>query len=570
MIKNIIKQAKQKIQKLDIEYYYIIFIAMFILMPLISKNTVIGHDSLYHITNIDALTKELENFQISKISSIIANGLGYGGAIFYPKLPHYIASLINLVVSNLGYNSFYSLNISYCIIVILSGIFMYWLLKLIFENKKVAFLGSGIYMSMPYFTNEIYVRGAFNESFLYIFMPLVFIGLIYLLKGNIKKFYIYFIIGYLGMVNSHLVLSVYFTMFVLIYIVFNIKRYFTRKNIKHLILAAIVLLILMSPNIALLIEHKISEKYVVFDPIIMRSNVENIQLYALSIKDFFIPKISEMDNTYVFINFIVWILAVLGIYNIIKEKNRDRKNILLGILGFLVMSALFSLNTFPYQYIPQLLLSIQFAFRNVTFVCFSLSIIAASGILLFKDSLRKNLIYIIIVISCCIVAVYINETKLVKINEIGNLESFNGMGAQKEYLTMKAYKNSNYLKTRDKNIKVLSKNKLVRVKIIEDSAPKLVFNISKIKEKDKVSLELPRLYYLGYKITLTTKDGREINLKYVNDKYGFIKITVPENGCIKVKYVGTVLYQFFIWTRAIVVIIIITIFIIKKKNQKIY
>ena len=372
------------------------------------------------------------------------------------------------------------------------------------------------------------------------------------------------------MVNSHLVLSVYFTMFVLIYIVFNIKRYFTRKNIKHLILAAIVLLILMSPNIALLIEHKISEKYVVFDPIIMRSNVENIQLYALSIKDFFIPKISEMDNTYVFINFIVWILAVLGIYNIIKEKNRDRKNILLGILGFLVMSALFSLNTFPYQYIPQLLLSIQFAFRNVTFVCFSLSIIAASGILLFKDSLRKNLIYIIIVISCCIVAVYINETKLVKINEIGNLESFNGMGAQKEYLTMKAYKNSNYLKTRDKNIKVLSKNKLVRVKIIEDSAPKLVFNISKIKEKDKVSLELPRLYYLGYKITLTTKDGREINLKYVNDKYGFIKITVPENGCIKVKYVGTVLYQFFIWTRAIVVIIIITIFIIKKKNQKIY
>ena len=41
MIKNIIKQAKQKIQKLDIEYYYIIFIAMFILMPLISKNTVI-------------------------------------------------------------------------------------------------------------------------------------------------------------------------------------------------------------------------------------------------------------------------------------------------------------------------------------------------------------------------------------------------------------------------------------------------------------------------------------------------------------------------------------------------
>ena len=184
--------------------------------------------------------------------------------------------------------------------------------------------------------------------------------------------------------------------------------------------------------------------------------------------------------------------------------------------------------------------------------------------------MRKNLIYIIIVISCCIVAVYINETKLVKINEIGNLESFNGMGAQKEYLTMKAYKNSNYLKTRDKNIKVLSKNKLVRVKIIEDSAPKLVFNISKIKEKDKVSLELPRLYYLGYKITLTTKDGREINLKYVNDKYGFIKITVPENGCIKVKYVGTVLYQFFIWTRAIVVIIIITIFIIKKKNQKIY
>ena len=87
-------------------------------MHLISKNYVNGHDSLYHIANIDAMTQMIKDLDISKIIPVIANNFGYGGSIFYPKFPHYFGSLINICISTLGLSTAYSLNITNLLIVI--------------------------------------------------------------------------------------------------------------------------------------------------------------------------------------------------------------------------------------------------------------------------------------------------------------------------------------------------------------------------------------------------------------------------------------------------------------------
>lgn len=81
------------------EYKWIIIVGLFLSMPLISRHFVLGHDSLYHVANIDALSEAIKNFNFTKISPIIANDLGYGGAIFYPKLPHFCLALINTILS---------------------------------------------------------------------------------------------------------------------------------------------------------------------------------------------------------------------------------------------------------------------------------------------------------------------------------------------------------------------------------------------------------------------------------------------------------------------------------------
>ena len=59
---------------------------------------------------------------------------------------------------------------------------------------------------------------------------------------------------------------------------------------------------------------------------------------------------------------------------------------------------------------------------------------------------------------------------------------------------------------------------------------------------DTVTLELPRLYYLGYDIKQITNNKTK-KLNYNPGDKGFITFEVEENGIIKVDYTGTVLYK---------------------------
>ena len=98
--------------------------------------------------------------------------------------------------------------------------------------------------------------------------------------------------------------------------------------------------------------------------------------------------------------------------------------------------------------------------------------------------------------------------------------------------------------------------------------PYLKFTIAGLKEKERLELELPRLYYLGYEIILTSKE-KEQTIKYENNKNGFIKIIVPENGTVEIKYTGTAIYQIFSWVRNIAILIIILVCFKLKRNNRI-
>lgn len=549
------------------EYKWIIIVGLFLSMPLISRHFVLGHDSLYHVANIDALSEAIKNFNFTKISPIIANNLGYGGAIFYPKLPHFFLALINTILSVFNISPKITVNIGYVIIIILSGIFMYKLLKMIFKKNNMALLGSVIYITMPYFLSEMFVRSALNEAALYIFMPLVFIGLLYLKDLNIKKFYIYFVIGYFGIINSHLVLMVYFTIIVILYLLINIKDYIKKERIKHLFISAGVLLLLSLPTFILMFEHKNLGIYAVFNPKIIISTVENIEYYSLSLNSYLQMNLSTGDLIHHFINIIVIILSIAGIlYLILKEKNKDIKMKIFGFLGITILSVIMASSLFPYKYLPKLLLSIQFAFRNETFTCFALSIIAAYSLkwVAGKKILTNIIITITIASSCIISALIINSATVV--TEVPWNE-YVGMGNQKEYLTMSGLKNLNYIINRDENIKVLSKDSSVKITNMNNNIPNLSFNM-KIKKGKDVTLELPRLYYLGYQIELTQKNGKKIELDYEYDKYGLIKITVPKSGYIEMKYTGTLMYQIFSWVRNLGILIFIIIVIKYQYNKK--
>ena len=568
-MKKIINKLFLKIKESDKNYLRLLPIIIILVMPFISKkiNFTEGHDFLYHISNIDAISKQINNFSLSKITPMIANNFGYGGGIFYPKLPHYIASIFATIFNSIPNSSMYSLKLTNILVIILSGYFMYILLKRIFKDKNIALLGSAFYITMPYFMTNIYVRTAFNETFVFLFMPLIMIGIIELLNKNYKLFYLYFIIGYIGLVNSHLVMGVYFTFMILIFLLINYKNIFTKENIKHLIIASTIIIAMILPSIIMMLEHKALNIYAVFDNEIMNANALNIKSNGLNIFDYINPVIRWGNDIYVFINIIVIIFSLLSfIYLVKKEKNEKRKNLVISILVCLIISILLSYKKFPYEYLPKLLLSVQFGFRFMTFVCFFISIFAAYGLNIIKQKNKDIIMKISIIICCITVLPFINNTDFKNIKEL-SFDYNSGMGWQKEYLTYNTIKNYDYFENRNNDIKIVTEDNDIKIRNVQNKIPNLKFDIDNVK--DKATLEIPRLYYLGYDIKLINKEGKATKINYKNNKYGFISFDVNENGKIIIKYTGTLLYKISIILRYITIIILL-LFILNKNRRKKY
>ena len=547
------------LKKIKKEYIIMFLVTTFLFMPFLSLNFSNGHDTLFHLTNVEAITKMILNFNISKITPYLAGDHGYGTMIFYPNLPHIVTGIVNIPFYLLGKGPIYSMKIVYFIITFLSALFMYKLVFLLTKNKNKSLLSSIVYITMPYLLCDIYIRGSFNESFIFVFMPMVLIGLINLLNDNKKEFYIYFIVGYLGMINSHLVLSVYFTFLVLVFMLFNIKKYI--KNIKPLLLGSIILLLLILPDMALLIEHKNLGIYTIFKGELVSSTVEMTKGLGLTLKDYIIPGMNEYD-LFKYINIIPLILMFIGI--IVGIKDKKNRNIYLGLISILVLSVILSLKIFPYEYLPKLLLSIQFAYRNMCFVILIVSIFAGIGLSKFKTNYHLPIIYITIIILCITVSPFINKFYQIRDNYYEDFGVSTGMGAHEEYLTLKGNSDLDYYYNRDNKVKVLN-DKEVDIKIINNKTPKMIFNINGVKEN--TILEIPRVYYLGYRIK-EISNNKEYKLKYKESSKGFIEININKPGKIIIEYKGTDLYNTLKVLRLITLLGILIVLVYRKKKVR--
>ncbi len=132
---------------------------------------------------------------------------------------------------------------------------MYFLVIEMTKNKKQAFASAIIYMLFPYRLGTITVRMALTENFAGIFIPIILLGIYYLFKDEKKKFYITFILGYTGLILSHYLIAMYFSIFVLIILIFCIDKLFREKRIIRLLIGTLAVIILVLPSITIFLEH---------------------------------------------------------------------------------------------------------------------------------------------------------------------------------------------------------------------------------------------------------------------------------------------------------------------------
>lgn len=376
----------------------LLFFTFLSTITIIFTNKVDAGDSWFHIANIKDLAF------ISKTRSYY----GYGVGIFYPPLAHFLGSIIYFILKPLG--AVWAYKIEEILILFLSGLSMYYVLDK--TNKKIKLTGSILYITMPYHLNTIIVRGALAEQLTFIFVPIILLSIYYLINKKYKLFFNHFIFGFTFMIYSHLVMSVYTAIFVLILLLVNFKK-LTKESFKNLLLSSLFIVLFTLPFTLPLIDNLKEGIYVInTDGVMLKENIEN---YSLRLYDYFNYGI---ETQILYIDIIVLIFFIKSL----KRKNKFYEMTLI----FAILPFIMTLNIFPWEIMPNSLKMIQFPFRLLIFV--NIPIIIGASL-----EMNKKWIYVIIF-----------TTLLTLLNSDLTTYNFNKedvLGWQKEYLPKNALNN---------------------------------------------------------------------------------------------------------------------------------
>lgn len=528
--------------------FFIIFILS---IPLMQNGLLLGDDYDYHLSRIQSITNSLKNgiFPV-KIHFELANSYGYGSGLFYPNLFLYIPALINLITSNLF--------ISYKIFIVLMLTFMFFItyisLKTITEEKNSALIGTIIIMLSRSLILNLYERFALGEFLGYIFIAPVIAGMYDYVHKDFKKPYL-LIIGFLGLVNTHIISTLICFIFCILYFIININS--TIKNPKKflkLILVAIIVALISAAFWMPFVQQYFSQTYKLSDP------WTNISEETYSVIDL-------LGNNKYSIGFLATLCIPFIIYGLF-DRNISNKYKIFAVLSLLVM--LIAVNISFWKYTNDFSNIIQFKWRLIGIITVLLSF---STSCMLKDYLEKfdfKIEYLLVIVLLTAIYFTINYMNFIEpINSVESLDKIQknmymnetSIGGGKEYLPIEVdYKNLN-----------------TPLQAISNSDEKT--NITKsaltceFEKNDITSIwfDVPYIYYYGYVANITTPEGEVIPLSIEKSDNGLVRVKTPENetGTIKVWYNGTKLQKISYIISLISIITLSSYAIIKKflKNK---
>ncbi len=534
----------------------ILISSLIIGLPLMRLNAISGHDASFHFfrtygTKLAILDKQL----IPMVNYVMLNGLGFAPNIFYGVLSSYGVALISFFTPTFGL----AINIFIILTIFLSGLFMYQFMLYYTDNKNIALVGAFIYMIIPYHLYDIYYRMAFGEIISFVFVPLLFHGLYNVIYRDTSKWW-YITIATALLFLSHTISTLMAGIFAGLYVLLNIKKVWQKDKVKKLIFSVLLALLLSLPSFIPLIEARMSASYMVFNHSFMKTNPSYMHKSAINL----FTKITEIPHFIAITYGIILLLILVYIIYLKFTKKEKQSNLTYLILG--IISLILTLNIFPWQILPQVFSTFQFPWRFLFMTSFFLAII----IPIYTHKIFKKSYFLIIpiVIFSLLSIKFLNagfkknilDNNIINNNAITlkNNKIVKSTGsASSEYLTDNSIYNYEYLKDY-KEPMIIKGNGLIQD--YEKTGTHLTSNVQLL---EKSTIELPFIYYPGYKIMVNNKKAN-----YFETTNGLIGINLDKGTYdIKMHYQGTPL-MIMAYSTSLTSWLILTTYLIIKKNKK--
>jgi hypothetical protein len=205
-----------------------------------------GDDIMFHLLRIEGLAKSFSNGIIPcKLQTNWAYGYGYAVSVFYGDMFLSIPAVIRLF----GFTEQFAYNVFLFLIHFGTAASAYYCTKKISGSRFISYACAVVYLFNPYSLASIYYRNALGEAQAMVFLPLVVYGLFCILSENTenasyRRSWIPAVIGFTGIIESHMLSCVICAQFMVLLFLFNIRNVLRKKRFLMLVKTAVLTLLL--------------------------------------------------------------------------------------------------------------------------------------------------------------------------------------------------------------------------------------------------------------------------------------------------------------------------------------
>lgn len=500
-----------------------------------------AHDLTFHLSRISSIAEAFKLGELPRIYPNYLEGYGYANGLFYGDILLYIPAL--LVVFGMNVVTAYKWFLVLVTVATMASI--YYCTKVITKSRYAALIAVLLCTLSSYRTVDIFVRGALAEVVAFIFVPLILVGLYYVLYDNPKKWY-WLSIGFAGCFLTHNISFALMVGFTLLFVCCAAKRLWTEcSRVAYLALATIMTIGMVGYFLFPMLEQIMSDQF------ILTTQTVHSDLAATTRSIFEILIGIPYRNGIAGIGIIFAIILVCR-WN--KKNGRFFMNQLTDQMYLFTVLSIWAVTPFfPWnlvlKFFPSLAM-IQFSWRLYLIITIFLSILAGMYATNLISSLRQKIrLFLICFILILIPFVfntgkqyvfYFYHTNITKLIEPVDISTYSiGLG---EYLPADVNREwivnrGEIITSNDNEVQVSFERKGLKLKVKYEAA------------NNETYLDLPLIYYKGYGTT-------DASLTVVKNEEGLVRVLLNGNeaGEFTVSYEGTIIAKVCLFISLITVV----------------
>jgi hypothetical protein len=423
------------------KYQKLILVGIILLVGVLASRTLFKHNYYFIMHDDLQMMRQLELEKCFRDWQIPCRwvpdmGYGYGFPLFnyYPQLPYLFGEIFRLV--SFPFNDVAKL--AFALGMIASGFSMYLLVKEFF-GKLGGLLSSIFYVWAPYRAVDVYVRGAMNESWAFVWFPLILWGIYKLVKKRDAKYIIILSLSLSALLLTHNLMAM---MFIPVAVIWTVGWLIEGRSPKPIVALSASGLLALGLSSFFTLPAVLEQKYVHINSLI--SDYFQYSGHFATLNQLFVstfwgdgPSIFGPGDGMAFpVGQIHWILvSIILIFLVVKIFKSKRLSKIDFIIIFAVVvgtgGAFMSheRSSFIWVHIP-ILRYIQFPWRFLTLSAFGYSFAAGSIFYILREAslLKKTArqLFLFLMLTVMVIIFNWNFFKPVRSGSLTDEEKFSG------------------------------------------------------------------------------------------------------------------------------------------------